>query len=185
MFYIKNRYEIRDDITIIFIYRPDGEILEVIIDTTDLPKVMGFNNSWLGIRVEGSKWNVRGTYRENKIKKKIINGRTTMSRKLDNSKWEEYINKFNSYRGEITLKDFCIENQLSKTQFYYHKKRLEKANSKSTVFHEISLRDETEQIKQALTPTEIKILIGNATIAIPTSEIILISSIIKELSEKC
>lgn len=71
MFYIKNRYEIRDDITIIFIDRPDGEILEVIIDTTDLPKAMGFNNSWLGIRVEGSKWNVRGTYRENKIKKNI------------------------------------------------------------------------------------------------------------------
>ena len=69
-----------------------------------------------------------------------------MSRKLDNSKWEEYINKFNSYRGEITLKDFCIENQLSKTQFYYHKKRLEKANSKSTVFHEVSLKDEKDNI---------------------------------------
>lgn len=45
-----------------------------------------------------------------------------MSRKLDNASWEEYIIKFDSYKGTITLKDFCIENKLSKSQFYYHKK---------------------------------------------------------------
>ena len=109
-----------------------------------------------------------------------------MSRKLDNSKWEEYINKFNSYRGEITLKDFCIENQLSKTQFYYHKKRLENANSKTTVFHEVSLKAEKDNIAQFSDASkEVRISIGNATISIPTSETALVSSIIKELITKC
>ena len=109
-----------------------------------------------------------------------------MSRKLDNSKWEEYINKFNSYRGEITLKDFCIENQLSKTQFYYHKKRLQKANFKSTVFHEVSLKDEKYNIaKFSDDSKEVKISIGNATISIPTNETALVTSIIKELITKC
>jgi len=106
-----------------------------------------------------------------------------MSRKLDNSKWEEYINKFNSYKGKITLKDFCIENQLSKTQFYYHKKRLEKANSKTTVFHEVSLKAEIDNITQV--SKEIKISIGNAIISIPASETALVYSIIKELVAKC
>ena len=109
-----------------------------------------------------------------------------MSRKLDNSKWEEYINKFNSYRGEITLKDFCIENQLSRTQFYYHKKRLEKANSKSTVFQEVSLKDKKDNIaKFPDASKEVKISIGNATISIPTNETALVYSIIKELIMKC
>lgn len=41
-----------------------------------------------------------------------------MSRKLDNASWEEYINKFDSCKGIITLKDFCIKNKLSKSQIY-------------------------------------------------------------------
>ena len=109
-----------------------------------------------------------------------------MSRKSENTKWEEYINKFNSYKGEITLKDFCIENQLSKTQFYYHKKRLQKANFKSTVFHEVSLKDEKDNIaKFSDASKKVKISIGNATISIPSNETALISSIIKELITKC
>ena len=47
-----------------------------------------------------------------------------MSRKLDNAAWEEYINEFDSLKGPKTVKDFCIENELTKSQFYYHKKRL-------------------------------------------------------------
>jgi hypothetical protein len=31
-----------------------------------------------------------------------------MSRKFDNDTWEQYINKFDSYKGIVTLKDFCI-----------------------------------------------------------------------------
>lgn len=35
------------------------------------------------------------------------------------------MNKLNSYKGLITVKEFCIENKLTKGQFYYHKRRLE------------------------------------------------------------
>ncbi|SHH92470.1 hypothetical protein [Clostridium grantii] len=47
-----------------------------------------------------------------------------MARKLDNTAWEEYINKFDSLQGSKTVIDFCVENELIKSQFYYHKKRL-------------------------------------------------------------
>ena len=61
-----------------------------------------------------------------------------MFRKLDNATWEEYINKFSDCKGTVTVKDFCRENKLTKSQFYYHKRRLEKENS-TTVFHAVSL----------------------------------------------
>lgn len=54
----------------------------------------------------------------------MINAKKTMSRKLDNSVWGNYINKFISYKGAITEKDFYIENNFSKSQFGYHKKRI-------------------------------------------------------------
>lgn len=40
-------------------------------------------------------------------------------------------------KGTTTVKDFCMKNELSKSQFYYHKKRLEKENP-TTVFHAVS-----------------------------------------------
>ena len=109
-----------------------------------------------------------------------------MSRKLDNNDWEEYINKFDSYDGSVTIKDFCIENDLTRSQFYYHKRRLEKANSTTAIFHEASLKTEKDIIE--LVPKaskEVKITIGNATISIPSSETTIILSIIKDLAEKC
>ncbi len=42
-----------------------------------------------------------------------------MSRKLNNTAWEEYINKFDSYKGRITVKDFCIENNITKSECGY------------------------------------------------------------------
>ena len=107
-----------------------------------------------------------------------------MSKKLDNATWEEYINRFYSYSG--TVKDFCIENEISKSQFYYHKKRLEKATSTTRIFHEVSLTTDKDNIE--LVPQvskEIKITIGNATISIPASEAAIVYSIIKELASKC
>ncbi|MBC2460530.1 IS66 family insertion sequence element accessory protein TnpA [Clostridium beijerinckii] len=109
-----------------------------------------------------------------------------MSRKLDNASWEEYINKFDSYKGTITLKDFCIENKLSKSQFYYHKKRLAVTNPTTPVFHAVSLNAKQDNIeKNILTSKEVKITIGTANITIPVSETTLIYSIIKELAAKC
>lgn len=77
MFTIKNRFEVREDATIIFVDRPDGQIIEVLIDRNDLPKAMSFPNSWGATNVGGRKWQIKGTYRENKIKKNI-----TLSRYL-------------------------------------------------------------------------------------------------------
>ncbi len=107
-----------------------------------------------------------------------------MSRKLDNATWEEYINKFDSHKGTVTVKDFCIENKLTKSQFYYHKRRLEKENS-TPVFHTLSLTKQ-DNIKENIDPSkEVKFTVGNATITIPVSEATLITSIIKELAAKC
>lgn len=43
---MKNHYEIRDDLTAIFLKRRNGEILETVIDTADLAKVREFKGSW-------------------------------------------------------------------------------------------------------------------------------------------
>ncbi|MGF0108930.1 IS66 family insertion sequence element accessory protein TnpA [Clostridium sp. SGI.024] len=62
-----------------------------------------------------------------------------MSRKLSNEKWNEFINLFSSYEG--TVSSFCEENNISKTQFYYHKRRIEAASTESTpVFQRMKLK---------------------------------------------
>lgn len=68
---MKNNYEIRRNTSVIFIDRPNGEILEVLIDTEDLDKVKTFHNSWGATKLSGSNWVIKGTYRENKVKKNI------------------------------------------------------------------------------------------------------------------
>ncbi len=107
-----------------------------------------------------------------------------MSRKLDNVAWEEYINKFDSCKDTVTVKDFCIENKLSKSQFYYHKRRLDKGNS-TTVFHAISLTKHDSVEENISTSKEVKITVGSAIITIPVNETILITEIIKELATRC
>ena len=110
-----------------------------------------------------------------------------MYKKLDNDAWEEYLNKFNSVKDTITVKDFCTENNLSKSQFYYHKKRVKKlTESKEPVFQAISLNSKVDNIKEnKSTLKEVKINVGNTNILIPVSEATLITAIIKELILKC
>ena len=110
-----------------------------------------------------------------------------MLNKLDNATWEEYINNFNALEGSITVKDFCTKNQISKTQFYYHKKRLEKSNGISTIFHAVPIKSTRtyHQAEDISNLKEVKITIGPALIAIPASESALIYSIIRELAIKC
>lgn len=47
----------------------------------------------------------------------------------------------------ITVKDFCIGNELTKSQFYYHKRRLWKieTESKEAIFHAISLDNKVDK----------------------------------------
>jgi hypothetical protein len=69
---MKNRYETRGELSVIFIDRPNGEIVEVTIDTNDLSKAMSFPNLWGATNVGGRKMQIKGTYRENKLKKNIM-----------------------------------------------------------------------------------------------------------------
>lgn len=43
---MKNDYEVRGDVTAIFLHRKDGSVLEALINTTDLPKVASFQGNW-------------------------------------------------------------------------------------------------------------------------------------------
>ena len=110
-----------------------------------------------------------------------------MYKKLDNEAWEEYLNKFESIKDTITVKDFCIENNLNKSQFYYHKKRIEKvAEGKDPIFQAISLNCKVDNMKEDKRMSkEVKITVGNANIIIPVSEATLITAIIRELILKC
>ena len=109
-----------------------------------------------------------------------------MSRKLSNKEWEEYINQYYSNDISMTINEFCRENNLSKQQFHYHKKKISQTKTEtSTVFQALKIVSEEEPYNKALDNLEIKITIANATIAIPISETTLISSIIKELSTSC
>lgn len=43
---MKNKYEIRGDITVIFLLRRDKTVIETVIDTDDLPEVDAFDGTW-------------------------------------------------------------------------------------------------------------------------------------------
>lgn len=43
---VKNRYEVRGDVAVIFLKRKDGSELECLVDTDDLPRVMEFSYAW-------------------------------------------------------------------------------------------------------------------------------------------
>lgn len=107
-----------------------------------------------------------------------------MRRKLSNVEWNDFINLFSSYEGTVT--NFCEENNISKTQFYYHKRRIEAATTKSTpIFQSISLNEEVNINESKVTSSDIRIEIGRANIFIPANEIAILSNIIKELTKSC
>lgn len=111
-----------------------------------------------------------------------------MARKLDYSVFEKHINKFNSYKGSKDVRTFCNENNITRSQFYYYRKKLEERDNQKLqpVFHAITLNaSEVVNDRSTLPLTEIKINIGKANITIPVSETNLISLIIKELASKC
>jgi hypothetical protein len=88
-----------------------------------------------------------------------------MANRVDNSIWNEYIDKFSSYEGTVT--GFCKENNISKSQFYYHKKRSEVATK--------IIRDSKD----------IRIEVGKTNIYVPANEISLLATILKELVKSC
>lgn len=69
---MKNNYDIKGEVTSIYVSRKEGEILEIIVDTEDLDKIMSFKNSWGATKTGENSWIIKGTYREDKVKKNII-----------------------------------------------------------------------------------------------------------------
>ena len=105
-----------------------------------------------------------------------------MEKRIDKELWREFIEKFSSYKGTVT--QYCIENNLSKSQFYYHKRRIETPEDIS--FHVISVKEESLNIiNENNTINNIKIEIGKANIFIPVNGIAILSEIIKEISKSC
>jgi hypothetical protein len=68
---MKNDYKIEDDYTIIFLRNAEGIVTgEAIIDTTDLPFIKEFPNSWRRQDIRNGS-EVRGTYKIDGLKKNI------------------------------------------------------------------------------------------------------------------
>ena len=107
-----------------------------------------------------------------------------MYKKLSNDEWREYINRYYSSNENLTVKDYCEENNINKSQFYYHKRKIEE--KATPVFHPIKINAEANIVKKDIgASSEVKISIGNISVAIPASETDLVNSLIKELLLKC
>ena len=106
-----------------------------------------------------------------------------MAKRIDKDIWKEFIDKFSSYEGTVT--QYCLENNLSKSQFYYHKRRFEEPTEHT--FHAISL-DQIQEVNVANKVTDskdIRIQLGKANIFIPINQIAVLSEIIKEIARSC
>ena len=107
-----------------------------------------------------------------------------MYKKLSNDEWREYINRYYSSNENLTVKDYCEENNINKSQFYYHRRRIEE--NAMPVFHPIKINAEANTVKEDIgVSSEVKISIGNISVAIPASETALVNSLIKEILLKC
>jgi len=105
-----------------------------------------------------------------------------MEKIINSETWSDLLGKFSSYGGSVS--SFCKENNISKSQFYYYKKRFEKSN-KST-FHAIMLNKEESSTKAETNAgkasKDIRIEIGKANIYIPVTETAVLKAILKELA---
>lgn len=105
-----------------------------------------------------------------------------MAKIFNDETWREFIEKFSSYEGTVTK--YCKENNMSKSQFYYYKKKFEQSNNPT--FHAIVLNSERPTPEAAKDNVkerkDVRIAIGKANIYIPTTEISLLSTILKELA---
>lgn len=107
-----------------------------------------------------------------------------MYKKLNNKEWEEAVNLYYKENNDISIKEYCTTNNLNKSQFYYHKKRISNNQHKEPIFQAVQLNDKKEIINEIVSSnslSEIKISIGATKISIPVSETALINSIIKDL----
>jgi ribosome-associated translation inhibitor RaiA len=104
---------------------------------------------------------------------------------LNEATWKELLEKFSSYEGTVT--DYCKENNVTKSQFYYYKKKFTKAST--PIFHAIEVIPEVSHTPKpksdAKENKDIKIELGRATIYVPSENLDLLTVVIKEISKLC
>jgi hypothetical protein len=108
-----------------------------------------------------------------------------MEKIFNSETWSNLLERFSSYGGSVS--GFCQENNISKSQFYYYKKRFSKSD-KST-FHAIVINKEESSAKAEVSaekaPEYIRIEIAKANIYIPAAETAALRAILKELATLC
>ncbi|MFL0197972.1 IS66 family insertion sequence element accessory protein TnpA [Clostridium sp. WILCCON 0269] len=99
--------------------------------------------------------------------------------------WKELLEKFSFYQRTVT--DYCKENNISKSQFYYYRKKFNKEIK--TTFHAIKIKPEISQLQKEKNNdgenNSIKIELGRASIYIPWENATLLSVVFKELLKSC
>jgi hypothetical protein len=68
-----------------------------------------------------------------------------MEKNFNTETWRGFLEKSSSYKESVS--SFCKENNISKSQFYYYKKRFEK--SEKPIFHAMALKKEETATKTA------------------------------------
>lgn len=109
-----------------------------------------------------------------------------MAKRIGKEAWREYIDKFSSYEGLLT--QYCVENNISKSQFYYNRRLFDTATEGETKFHTVSFNDEVSNSPSTPAPSlpgDIRIEIGKVNIFIPANEIATLSTLVKELAKSC
>ncbi|MCM8711849.1 hypothetical protein M2651_12585 [Clostridium sp. SYSU_GA19001] len=104
-----------------------------------------------------------------------------MENALQQKAWEKILENYSSYEG--TLNDFCSENNITKHQLYYYKKKLNKPNK--PVFHAIALKSVKNADNTKKAYKDIRIEIGKSKIFISSDEAELLKTILKELAAIC
>jgi len=108
-----------------------------------------------------------------------------MTMNFNKETWKELLEKFSSYEGTVT--DYCKENNVTKSQFYYYNKKFTKAST--PIFHAIEVMPEVSNLSKAKSDAKenksIKIELGRANIYLPSEDLDLLTAVIKEISRLC
>lgn len=94
--YVKNKYKIKGNTTIIYLNKQDGSVMEALIDTEDLDKLKDFDYKW------GAAWDPRvpGHYARSSVYTGMKNGKGTckmvyLHRYIINAEEGEYVDHIN------------------------------------------------------------------------------------------
>ncbi|MGL4875108.1 MAG: IS66 family insertion sequence element accessory protein TnpA [Clostridium sp.] len=109
-----------------------------------------------------------------------------MHKKLNNQEWCEQIEEYYNNHTSITINKFCEDNNLSKQQFHYHKKkRVSSVATNNTIFQAVPIMPTKKPEKPKFDIEKIKISVGNATITVFSSETAVVSVVVDKQVDQC